>query len=347
MTTMANVSGQRERYDDAVRLSSEAASSLQPLHDDLAALSPSFDGIVYFAKDHWHKNNASAVVTVQPQSEDTERFAFYKEKIAHHRVDLGATALGEGLMLRSPELLKSRMNPEHHTTWTHRAVIDAKIAGGLQVAFNSSYGSAPDTTRQITNVWKKHEKDVLEVASAFEEFSTHVRSIGDVLELQAPATPNAYIVSWDLRGSTKLAALRYGALRNYLLDTKATFSTLVSPFDTYTHDTGDGQDIALWIPENSDTFDRANQSNVRGFGATNVLPLISTLLSAHSELVATHYTDINPDINIAVGLGYVEHDAYDGRTSAEYWESARILKDHPNKKISYTKNAQQTLFPEI
>jgi hypothetical protein len=343
---MAGVSEQREKYDTAMQLSHEAAAGLQPLHDDLAELSPTFDGIVYFAKDHWHKNNASAVATVQPRSTDAERFAFYKEKIAHRRVDLGATALGEGFALKSPQLLRSRMNPGHHTTWAHRAVIDGTIAGGIQAAFNTSYGTVPDSTKALEAVWEKHESTVLEVAAAFETFSNGIRSIGDVLELEAPATPNAYIVSWDLRGSSELAAKRYGALRNYLLDTKATFNTLVSPFDTYTHDTGDGQDIALWIPETSDTFDRANQASVRGFGKANVLPLIETLLEAHDRLVTQAYPDIKPDINIALGLGYIEHDAYDGRTSAEYWESTNILKAHPNKKVSYTKNAQETLFPE-
>ncbi len=341
---MPGVSQQREHHNDALALSREASTSLTPLHDDLAELSPSFDGTVYFAKDRWHKNNASAVATVQPESGDVDRFAFYKENIAFHRVDLGATALGEGLQLAEPALLRSRMNPDRHTTWAHRAVVDGTLAGGLQVAFNSHYGPVPSSSEIINKVWDKHEGTVLDVADAFHTFSKRVGSIGDTLELQAPATPNAYILSWDLRNSTVTALAKYGALRNYLLDTKHTFADYTAPLDTYVHDTGDGQDIALWLPETSEVFDRADKTSIRGFGTANVLPLIDTLLRVHGD-IADAYPDLDPRINFVVGLGYVEHDRYDGRTSREYWENARALKDHPVETVSFTQNAQHVLFP--
>ncbi|MGH7217859.1 MAG: hypothetical protein ACREGE_00215 [Candidatus Microsaccharimonas sp.] len=341
---MPGVSRQRERFPDALRLSHEASAALQPLHDDLAEVSPTFDGIVYFAKDTWHKNNASAAATVQPRSNDAERFDFYKNNIAHHRVDLGATALGLGLALNEPQLLRSRMNPNAHTTWAQRTIVDNELTGGVQAAFNSKYGAVPTSTETISKIWKHHEKTAIDVAAAFRNFSTQVRSIGDVLELEAPATPNAILASWDLKNSTGLSHSNYGALRNYLLDTKSLFSDRVVPYDSYIHDTGDGQDIALFLPELSDTFDRANKADVRGFANTHVLPLIGRLLSVHDEL-AKDYQDIDPTINFAVGLGYVEHDVYDGRTSQSYWENASLLKTHPTDVISYTQSAKETLFP--
>lgn len=341
---MSGVSRQRERYDDALQLSRQASDSLQPLHDDLAELSPSFDGIVYFAKDQWHENNASAVATVQPRSNDAERFAFYKENIAFRRVDLGATALGQGLRLETPQFIRSRMNPEHHTTLTYRTEINGAVTGGVQAAFNSTYGNTPESTEAMNAIWKKHQHTALEVADAFHTFSNELHSIGDTLELLAPATPNAYIVSWDLRNSTTLALGRYGAVRNYLLDTKSLFQERLAEQKTYTHDTGDGQDIAFWIPETSETFNRANKEDVRGFGKTHILPLIDTLMTTHDTL-AESYQDINPHINFVVGLGYVERDKYDGRTSREYWENAQILKTHPSEPVSFTGNAQATLFP--
>jgi hypothetical protein len=340
---MASVSRQRERYEVAVQLSKEASLSLQPLHDDLATVSPSFDGIVYFAVDRWHRNNASAVATVQPQSSDAERFAFYKEKIAHHRVDLGATALGQGLRLAEPELLRSRMNPDHHVTWTHRSVVDDKLAGGLQVAFNTTYGPAPSDTRTLTEVWNKHKGTVDEVAHTFAQFSKEVPSVGDVLDLYAPATPNAYVASWDLRNSTALALGRYGALRNYLLDTKNLFSHLTQDVATYTHDTGDGQDISFWLPETSEVFDRADRTSIRKFGQQAVLPLVERLLEAHDNLAREDYQDSTPQINFVIGLGYVEHDRYDGRTSQEYWKVADEHKQHPANTISFTDTARAAL----
>ncbi len=341
---MPGISRHRNRSADALRLSHEASVALQPLHDDLAEISPTFDGIVYFAKDAWHKNNASAVATVQPESSDAERFDFYKNNIAHRRVDLGATALGLGLALREPQLLRSRMNPDAHTTLVQRTVIDGELTGGVQAAFNAQYGAVPTSTEAITKAWKRHEATALEVAAAFRHFSGGIRSIGDTLELEAPATPNAVLASWDLTGSTRLAEHNYGALRNYLLDTKSLFSERIAPYSSYIHDTGDGQDIALFLPEVSDTFDRANKADVRQFANAHVLPLIGRLLSVHEEL-AKEYQDIQPAITFAVGLGYIEHDVYDGRTSQSYWENANLLKSHPNSVINYTKRAQETLFP--
>lgn len=339
---MVHLSRQRQRYGEAVQLSHEASAALQPLHDDLAELSPSFDGIVYFARDRWHKNNASAVATVQPRSSDTDRFAFYKEHIAHRRVDLGATALGYGLRLEQPRFLRSRMNPEKHITWTHRTVIDGDVTGGVQAAFNLEYGTIPTATGSLLDIWNKHEDRAREVADEFNRFSGQVHSIGDTLELNVPATPNAYIVSWDLRHSTPLALDHYGTVRNYLLDTKGLFKDRIALHDTHIHDTGDGQDISFWIPETSSTFDRANKDTLRHFGTTRVLPLIQNLLSTHDEL-AREYSDIHPTINFAVGLGYVEHDLYDEYTGQVYWENAQLLKSHPREPISYTERARSIL----
>lgn len=339
---MAHISRQRQRYDEALQLSQEASAALQPLHDDLAELSPSFDGIVYFARDRWHKNNASAVATVQPRSSDAERFAFYKEHIAHRRVDLGATALGYGLRLEEPRFLRSRMNPEKHITWTNRTLIDGVVTGGVQAAFNLEYGAVPDTTEALHAVWRTHEATAREVADGFNRFSGEVHSIGDTLELNVPATPNAYIVSWDLRHSTPLALDHYGTVRNYLLDTKGLFKDHISLHDTHIHDTGDGQDVSLWIPETSSTFDRANKDDIRRFGTTRVLPLIQRLLDVH-EALARDYSDIQPTINFAVGLGYIEHDLYDEYTGQAYWENAQLLKSHPRAAVSYTDRAHDVL----
>lgn len=345
---MAGVPRQRARYGEAMQLSQESSQALQPLHDDLAALSPSFDGIVYFAKDQWHPNNASAVATVQPESGDTDRFQFYKENIERHRVDLGATALGEGLKLASPQFLRSRMNPAHHTTWVHGAIIDGEQVGGLQGAFNSTYGEVPSSTRGIESIFKKHEPTVLEVANAFKQFETTVQSTGDVLELSAPTTPNAFIISWDVLGSTQLAKHHYGALRNYLLDMKGTYNGELhsSDFESFVHDTGDGQDITVWLPETSASFDRADIKSLHLFGKAAILPLIRYMLMDEKDIFEDYKQDIRPRTNISVDLGYVERDKHDERTSQTYWVNGSALKAHPAQKISFTPKALNTLLPD-
>lgn len=339
---MSDMSLQRARRDDARQLSTEASTGLRPLHDDLAELSPSFDGIVYFALDRHHKNNASAVATAQPESSDTDRFRFYNENIESHRVDLGSTALGLGMQLVDPRLLRSRMNPEQHLTWTQRTIVDNTLAGGLQIAYNTEYGQAPISTDGIERAWRKHEGTVLEMADAFNALSKEVLSIGDTLELDAPATPNAYIVSWDLSESTSLSRKKYPILRNYLLDMKRGFSRSLATLSAHVHDGGDGQDIAIWLPGNSEVFDRADKRAVRGFGTTQVLPLVDQLLRVYDEINKS-YLDITPRVNFALGLGYVEHDIFDVRTSSEYWETSAVLKSRPSRRVSYTEKVEQIL----
>lgn len=338
MITMAFLSKQRAHYSEAVQLSHEASSSLQPLNDDLASLSPSFDGIVYFARDDWHKNNASAVASVQPESSNSERFAFYKNNIEGRRVDLGSTALGYGLSLSEPRFLKSRMNPNGHSTWAHRAIIDQTVVGGLQAAFAPQYGPIPESTKVIDRIWKRHEAAVLDVAAGFRDIASKVSSVGDTLELLPPTTPNAIIASWDTRGSTSLAAEKYGTLRNYLLDTKRLFSEQTVPYATYIDDTGDGQDITFYLPESSKKFNRASPDEVNAFAKVHILPLIQRLIATHNDLAAESYNDIAPRINFAIGAGYVEQTGYDGRTSQGYWENAKVLKTHPEAPVCFTKD---------
>ncbi len=339
---MAGISQQRARHGDALALSAHSAERLQPLHDDLATISPSYDGIVYFAKDQWHENNASAVATVQPESADTERFAFYKENIAYRRVDLGATALGEGLAMRNPGIIKSRMNPKRHTTYTERALINDSIAGGFQAAFNTEYGNSPSSTRELEMVFKKHKAATAEVAQDFYQLSQEVDSIGDVLENNAPATSNGIQIGWDTINSTNLALNHYGALRNYLLDAKRTFVEAASPRKFHVHDTGDGQDLTFWLPTIHEGFDRSNEAVVGGFGKTQILPLVRRLVLLQDEL-AESYKDIDPKANFAVGLGYIEHDRHDEYTSQGYWKTAKLLKTHPTDRISYTPEAARVL----
>lgn len=339
---MAGISHQRARHGDALALSAYSAERLQPLHDDLATISPTYDGIVYFAIDRWHQQNASAVATVQPESADAERFAFYQEHVAYRRIDLGATALGEGLMQHTPGIIRSRMNPDRHMTYTNRAFAKDKVVGGFQAAFNTDYGTTPSSTRELEMIFKKHSATTASVAEDFDQLSLEVPSIGDVLELNAPATSNGIQVSWDTINSTNLAMNHYGKLRNYLLDAKRAFVNASVPRTFHVHDTGDGQDLTFWLPTIHEGFDRSDEKVVGAFGRAHILPLVQRLVSIQDEL-AEDYKDIAPRANFAVGLGYIEHDRHDEYTSQGYWKTAKLLKAHPEDRISYTSQAAATL----
>lgn len=330
---------QRSGQAAAQYLNAEAKLALQPLHDDLLSESQAFDGIVYYSIDKWHPNNASAVVTVQPPEGMSDRFAFYRQNIASRRIDLGATALGISLGLPEPTFIQSKMNPHNHMTLATRQVIDGSVKGALQAAYNIHYGPLP-SEKKVATIWRHHEKIVHEVAFDFDSLSKSITSIGDTLELLAPATPNAFIIGWDMSGSSKLAMSgRYGALRNYLLDAKGLFNKLTEPYTGEYHDTGDGQDMIVWLPEG---LDRSDTDAIKAFGQQDVLPIVERMNTQHA-LLASRYADINPSIRLVVGLGYVEKDKYDGRTSAEYWEIADVIAQKPASPIRYTKAARKVL----
>lgn len=333
------LSVQRSAQVAAKHLNTEAKVALQPLHDALLTESSAFDGIVYYSVDHWHPNNASAVATVQPPTGSSERFQFYRENIEFRRVDLGATALGIALRSEEPSYLQSKMNPKNHTTWATPSMKNNVVIGGLQAAFNIHYGKSP-SEKTMNRLWKHYAPIVRDVALDFEALSLGVTSIGDTLELLAPATPNAFIISWDMSGSTQLALDgRYGALRNYLLDAKGIFNKLTEPYAGGYHDTGDGQDMIVWLP---DTLDRSNADEIRAFGKQDVLPIVASM-NEQQALLATQYQDIQPFIRLVVGLGYIEKDKYDGRTSAEYWEIAKLAEQKPVRPVRFTKAARKIL----
>jgi len=344
MSALPEMPRQRAGREAASRLRDAAIEELQPLHDTLLDESPqSFDGLVSFAIDKWHESSASAVATVQPLSNDDERFAFYRNNIESNRIDLSATAFGDAMRLPDPQYLQSRMNPEHHLTYAPRIIIDGRVVGGVQAAFNTTFGK-PIPEKTLESIWKDHTPAVKNVLHEFDMLANpaKLRSIGDTLELLAPTTPNAFVISWDMAGSTKMALSdkNYGALRNYLLDAKGIFNQLSAPYKGDYHDNGDGQDMIIWLPEG---VDRADTTSVASFGHETVIPLLEDIQQAQRELVTSDYTDINPQIRFAIGLAHVEKNHFEGRTSRELWEIDQVMNVAPRSAVGYTKAARRVL----
>ena len=344
MSVQSEMPRQRAGKEAASQLRNAAIETLRPLHDTLFDEAPqSFDGLVTFSIDNWHEQSASAVATLQPPTDDNERFAFYRTNIAHNRIDLAATAFGDAMHMHDPQYLKSRMNPKHHHTYAPRVVIDGRVTGGVQAAFNTTYGDViPE--KKLEAIWKQYTPAIQAVMHEFDQLADpkKMRSIGDTLELLAPTTPNAFIISWDMAGSTAMALSdeKYGALRNYLLDAKGIFNQLSSSYKGDYHDNGDGQDMIIWLPND---VDRSDPKSVGAFGHTTILPLLSDIQSAQQELVESDYQDINPKIRLAIGLAHVEKNHFEGRTSRELWEIDQVMNIAPRSAVGYTRAALASL----
>lgn len=344
MSIRPSIPRQRAGRGAASELRVVAIESLQPLHDTLLEEAPqSFDGLVAFVIDAWHEQNASAVATVQPPSTDEERYGFYRTNIESNRIDLSATAFGDAMRTKTPGYLQSRMNPQHHLTYAPRVAIDHHIVGGVQAAFNTTYGH-PIPEQRLAAIWQDHASTVEAVMHGFDQLGNtkKIRSIGDTLELLAPTTPNAFIISWDMAGSTAMAlsTQKYGALRNYLLDAKGIFNHLSADYQADYHDNGDGQDMIIWLPNG---VDRADVQSVSQFGHATVIPLLEDIQLAQRELVTSDYSDVNPHIRFAVGLAHIEKNHFEGRTAQELWEIDQVMNVAPRSAVGYTKAARAVL----
>ena len=152
--------------------------------------------------------------------------------------------------------------------------------------------------------------------------------------------PNAFIISWDMAGSSKLVAEHYPSLRDFLVDAKECFINLLGqPAKNY-HDTGDGQESIIWLPE---TVDRSNIQLVKSFGETAILPLLYSAKEQLEAIATTKYSDIAPQLRFAIGFGHVETNRLGGLSSSESWEIDHVMNVEPRLPVNYTKAASNVL----
>ncbi len=332
------------RRDDqpfARQLQSEVSEALEPIAEDLAELSPGFDGITLFWPDRRqngvHFDTVADVATAQPlyQSDD-ERFAFYRGNIAKHHVRLAGTALQASLLSGEAGWHQSGMNPDH-MTYGGPVAIDNDFKSIVQSVYSQHYGKLPNE-HSVASVWKKHNHTFRAMTDTFHALDKRIESIGDTLELDLPTVPNAYIVNWDLIGSTRLSREHYGAMRNFLIDTKDCFDELMKSHDKSYDDTGDGTNIILWLA-------RHDEQSITHFGETEILSLVGSMQAAAEE-ISRKYQDITPQLKFVVGLGSIEQEftRYDKYTSDEFWRIGEILKNHPGPgTVAFTPSAQKRL----
>ena len=332
------------RRDDqpfARQLQLEVNEALQPVAEDLAELSPGFDGITLFWPDRRqngaHFDTVADVATAQPLYEsNSERFAFYRSNIAKHHVRLAGTALQASLLSGEAGWRQSGMNPDH-MTYGGPVAIDDDFKSIIQSVYNRNYGAIPNE-RSVVSVWKKHDPTFRAMTDTFHVLDERIESIGDTLELNLPTVPNAYIVNWDLIGSTGLSREHYGAMRNFLIDTKDCFDELMKSYDKSYDDTGDGTNIILWLAQH-------DEQSIARFGEHEILTLVDSMQAA-AEKISQKYQDISPKLKFVVGLGSIEQEftRYDKYTSDEFWRIGEILKDHPGPEtVAFTPSVQERL----
>lgn len=345
MSALPEMPRQRAGREAATRLQTASKEALRPFHDDiLTEAGPSFRGLTAFVVDRWHEGSANDVATLQPATDDRERYRFYDENIKQNRIDLAATAFGQAMNMNHAQHLRSRMNPDHHLTYAAPVTNHDRAIGGVQSVFDTSDGHWL-AEEKLASIYQTHTPAIETVLHEFDALalSHNVRSLGDTLELLTPTTPNAFTISWDLVESTKLALSEehYGALRNYLLDAKTIFNHIVARYSNHQyHDNGDGQDMFIWLPS---SVNRADPQRVSEFGHDTIPLLLHQIEAAQQELATADYPDINPKIRLTVGLAHVEKNRFEGVTTSELWAIDGAMNTAARSGVGYTEAARAAL----
>lgn len=285
---------------------------------------PAFTGAVLFVPDGHHAGAAGAAVTVNAGGRSRRQLAFTQRHVAGRRVDLRASTLGE--MFRDPRsaYLPSRLNPRGHQVFG----LGVPSAGGAQGSPRAMVQLAFDVHQAHTLPAPTFIQDAFADAAGQVTAATHellragqaVPSIADALLLATPTTPNAYVVIWDVAGSTKLARTQYGWLRHYLNEFGGRVAALVDEAGgRITSHRGDGQNIVLVLPE---TVDPADPASLRQYEADVAQPLVRAIIAAHSAIGRP----MGIKIRLSHGLTHVEASYLGEMTGPGFFSLAKSLK---------------------
>lgn len=341
----------------------EADDALTGLNDDYSMLSQDknsrllsapYEGALLFTLDSPSSTYASGILHKPAYGlEQSERLDFVNETAAHHRVMLSQTALGAALKedRKEPSFRSSRMNPSHQTVWAHPLVAHDRhgkeeLVGAIQLA--ATINDQPDWSQfgndEVAMIWKSHHRTFERVARSLSALAQKAPSLSRSLEIAPPVTPNAYVIQWDVRNSTRTALSdNYPAFDAYLEAWKIQREKLTEELGVRILDRGEGEFIIVPLDERLNLND---PKIVSRFGRDTVEPLVQNLLTAHHRVADAFRPTLFPHIYMGVGLGAIEDDKNNNPTGQVLWDIARTTSINSGSVISYTDSAKKALGKE-
>lgn len=310
--------------------------STEVLNYELENSSIDYDGAVAFSYEPGSQI-ALPLADSDAYSATKERSAFRTHSILGRRVLLRGTALGETITKeKGPTFAQSQINPDYQMTYIYPLLHDTHRVGALQYSF-----TAPEGSRAITEIptedhmemiHKKLGREVSRIAAEtarLQQLAHEVDSIGSLatgLELEQPIVPNAFIIRWDVQGSSKLvlsdAEPAYNA---FISQTHALLRTLteeyVAKLDTEVQvdgheaysDQGDGSYIILPLPKRYANY--YSKQYLADFKHYNVDNFMSTLQAKLDAIARQYHGTFIPKVAITGDFGYVEANSIGHLTS--------------------------------
>jgi hypothetical protein len=323
-------------------------TSTTALNYELSYASVDYDGVVAFS----HETDDQITVPLahhDSYSATMDRSAFRAASIVGRRVLLKGTALGEALKEKAgPTFAQSKINPRFQMTYIHPLLHDTEQVGALQYSF-----TAPEGTKYITDLPDDkymetlHSKlggEVRRIAAETARLQRLVNELGTIgslatgLELERPIAPNAFIIRWDVQGSSKLvtsdAEPAYSA---FIAQAHARLRTLAEEYvahldeemQTDGHEAydnqGDGAYIILPLPRRY--YQPYSKQYLADFKKYNV-DRFTDILQGNLDTIASQYhKTFNPKVVLTGDFGYVEANSIGKLTSSTMYQLAHLQKE--------------------
>lgn len=296
-----------------------ATHAIAPLVDALAEF-PAFNGAVLFVPDRYHADSAGAVAAVNATGRPTRQLAFTRRHILGRRVDLRATTLGDMFRHPTTDYQPSRLNPGGHVVYGLAVGQPALPSAIIQLAFDTTQTLPLPSVTQLRDLSADQAASINQATKDLLRASAKLPSLADALMLNTPTTPNAFVIMWDITGSSQLARQRYGHLRHFLNTFGPQVATLAAAAGgSITSLRGDGQNIVVMFP---DWVDRADNTSIQRFVVTVARPLMADIRAAQRAIGRP----MNIQIRLSAGLAHVEQSYLGEVTGVELFRLAHVLK---------------------
>jgi len=305
--------------------------ALAYFHQNVTDVTEASDGLVLAIRDDRYPDDIGVISAIMPEKGSREQKKFNKDNIELRRIQLAGTALGESLGERHPLFIQSAMQPERHMTWGTQLNTDDVAA--IQIAFDVERGTLPSND-EMSSIWSDHQARLNNAYQPFERIKQQTPNILGRLELAPPTAPNAFVLRWDITGSTAMAQSRPGTYQAYLDHWKRDVHKVLEHTEHSMSDIGDGQNLIIPLAGRN-PFDTDGLRYLRN---QTVLPLAHRLIDRH-DLIAAQYDSLSPKARFAIGLGNVSNDDMNQKTGPVLYEVARSLK-RPDGAITISPSAQ-------
>jgi hypothetical protein len=339
----------RPETQDVLNMAQERLNSL---NEDYQELSEShnrglsthpYEQVTLFTIDKRPTDRASALVQAAPVGlEQDPRLEFSQMNIKNRRIILSQTALGEALGQKKPSIMASRMNLGKQAVWAHPLFTGDEQSAAIQLAFtvNQQPTHKNPGNVAIERVFQKHRESLDEVAEAIASLSSKTDSLSKSLEIKPPTTPNAFVISWDVKNSSAhVLTEEYAIHEAYLEAWKTEREKITRAYEAYILDRGDGEHIIVPIPK-----DLNNTIQVKLDAQRMMRPLIEKLQAKHAQVAHAFLPTLSPSVSFHVGIGNFEENQSGFLTSQAITETVKA-KPEAGEDIAYTAKAKKILTP--